>query len=105
MIIIENMNQMCIRDRYENIKKQGKVYFKTDFSDIENPVCNILFDGKVQIVKDNEFFDKLLENEEILKFTHGSKTVFAYADKKNIALYNQQDLPRQHCLSLPSRFH
>lgn len=42
------------------------------------------FDGKVYIVKDNEFFDKLLENEEILKFTHGSKTVFAYADKKNI---------------------
>ena len=79
--VVENADANVL---YENIKKQGKVYFKTDFSDIENPVCNILFDGKVYIVKDNEFFDKLLENEEILKFTHGSKTVFAYADKKNI---------------------
>ena len=79
--VVENADANVL---YENIKKQGKVYFKTDFSDIENPVCNILFDGKVYIVKNNEFFDKLLENEEILKFTHGSKTVFAYADKKNI---------------------
>ncbi len=79
--VIENEDSGAI---FERVKSAGKAYFKVDFSDKENPVCNLLLDGKVYIIKDKDFFDRLIADADILKFTHGCKSVFAYADVNGI---------------------
>lgn len=67
-----------------DLENLDKVYFKAKFEDINAPECWILFDKKVYIVKNKNFFESLISNPKLKKYTRNSKTIFAYADKNNI---------------------
>lgn len=58
----------------------GKVYLQFEISEKELKSFAVLFDGKVYVSRDGELFKKVLTDEAINVYTHGCKTLFAYAD-------------------------
>lgn len=48
----------------------------------------MLFDGKVYISTDEELFVKFIADSELEKYTRNIKTLYAYADEKNIDVEN-----------------
>ncbi len=70
----------------ENIKNIGKAYINYEISNLELKSFAVLIDGKVFVSQDSSLFKNILSDESIEKFTHGCKTLFAYADKNGFAV-------------------
>ncbi len=71
---------------FENIKTFGKAYINVEFSEKELKSFAILLDNIIYICNDAEFFDKILKDEKIEKFTRNCKALFAYADNKGFEI-------------------
>ena len=68
----------------ENIKKEKKVYLNFEISDKELKEVAVLSNGEVFVTDNAKFFEDILSDEDIEKYTRNCKALFAYADIKNI---------------------
>ena len=67
----------------EDLRKAQKTYFNFEITD-NAPACAVLYNENVYVSDDKEFFDSLITDEHISKYTRNSKALFAYADKNEI---------------------
>lgn len=72
------------------IKNNDKLYLSFDISKNELKSFAAAIDGKVYTSEGKELFDSLLQNGEIKKYTRGSKSLFAYADKNGFEISGLQ---------------
>lgn len=75
--VFTNFDANALADGLSNF---GKVYLQFKISKKELKTFAVLFDGKVYVSRDGELFKKVLTDEAINVYTHGCKTLFAYAD-------------------------
>ncbi len=75
--VFTNFDANALADGLSNF---GKVYLQFKISEKELKAFAVLFDGKVYVSRDGELFKKVLTDEAINVYTHGCKTLFAYAD-------------------------
>lgn len=75
--VFTNFDANALADGLSNF---GKVYLQFKISEKELKTFAVLFDGKVYVSRDGELFKKVLTDEAINVYTHGCKTLFAYAD-------------------------
>ncbi len=66
----------------ENIKKDKKAYINFEISDKELKNIAVLSNGEVFVADNAEFFESILADESIEKYTRNCKSLFAYADSK-----------------------
>ena len=72
----------------KNVKSEKKLYLNFETENKELKSFAVLFDGKVYISTDEELFVKLIADSELEKYTRNIKTLYAYADEKNIDVEN-----------------
>ena len=79
----EEAQKLDVVENEANIPiKNNKLYITFKISDKELKAFAVLIDGKVYTSRDADLFDDILKNPELKKYTRGSKSLFAYADKK-----------------------
>ncbi len=66
----------------ENIKKDKKAYINFEISDKELKEVSVSYNGEVFVTDNAEFFENILTDESIVKYTRNCKALFAYADSK-----------------------
>ena len=72
----------------KNVKSEKKLYLNFETENKELKSFAVLFDGKVYISTDEELFVKFIADSELEKYTRNIKTLYAYADEKNIDVEN-----------------
>ena len=72
----------------KNVKPKIKLYISFEIENKELKSFAVLFDGKVYISTDEELFVKFIADSELEKYTRNIKTLYAYADEKNIDVEN-----------------
>ena len=72
----------------KNVKSEKKLYLNFETENKELKSFAVLFDGKVYIGTDEELFVKFIADSELKKYTRNIKTLYAYADEKNIDVEN-----------------
>ena len=72
----------------KNVKPKIKLYISFEIENKELKSFAVLFDGKVYISTDEELFVKFIADSELQKYTRNIKTLYAYADEKNIDVEN-----------------
>ena len=72
----------------KNVKSEKKLYLNFETENKELKSFAVLFDGKVYISTDEELFVKFIADNELEKYTRNIKTLYAYADEKNIDVEN-----------------
>lgn len=78
-------------DMLEEIKKDGKFYFTSDYSDLSNPEFYFLKDGSVYCFKTDSdekisFISSVLADEKIEKITDNSKHIYRFAFLRDIEI-------------------
>ncbi len=66
----------------ENIKNDKKAYFNFKISDKELKEVSVFYNGEVFVTDNAEFFENILADDGIVKYTRNCKALFAYADSK-----------------------
>ena len=72
----------------QNVKSEKKLYLNFETENKKLKSFAVLFDGKVYISTDEELFVKFIADSELEKYTRNIKTLYAYADEKNIDVEN-----------------
>ena len=72
----------------KNVKSEKKLYLNFETENKELKSFAVLFDGKVYISTDEEIFVKFIADSELEKYTRNIKTLYAYADERNIDVEN-----------------
>lgn len=70
------------------LSQRKRLYLNFETENKELKSFAVLFDGKVYISTDEEFFVKFIADSELEKYTRNIKTLYAYADEKNIDVEN-----------------
>ncbi len=83
LVVEEHADINILLGKINEIKK---AYLNTKFSNKELNSFSILCDNIVYVSNNAEFFDNILKDEEIEKYTRNCKALFAYADRKGFEI-------------------
>ena len=86
--LLEVVSDFDENELLKNVKSEKKLYLNFETENKELKSFAVLFDGKVYISTDEELFVKFIADSELEKYTRNIKTLYAYADEKNIDVEN-----------------